>query len=219
MRFTIRLKLLLIVLLMIVTMLVLNFYSVITEQRFLRDEIGGDSIFKAEEMLKRMDQSIYLRIEFLQAYIHHVHMERYLIQSNRKFKEFERDQQKKKRLKLYKTQASTHQESSDHELSTIFRKHLIEFYTKKYGQKLYGEVFVTNKYGVNVAQSGETTDYLQDDETWWQVSRNNGYYVGPVEFDQSSQMHGLTIGIRVNDDKGRFLGVLKVVLILQKKVL
>src|SRR3989337_2599467 len=42
----------------------------------------------------------------------------------------------------------------------------IRFYEEIYSHKVYGEVFITNKYGANIAQTGKTSDYRQDDEEW-----------------------------------------------------
>ena len=91
-------------------------------------------------------------------------------------------------------------------------KEKIDFYEKKYGYRIFGEVFITNKYGANVAQTGKTTDYRQDDEKWWQVAKDKGLYVEDVEYDESADVYSIDIGIRVEDLKGNFLGVIKVVL-------
>jgi GAF domain-containing protein/HAMP domain-containing protein len=60
------------------------------------------------------------------------------------------------------------------------------------------EVFVTDKYGANIAATNRTSDYYQADEEWWQVAYNNGQgavYIGQPEFDQSSNTFGLNIAI------------------------
>src|SRR5262245_4660752 len=36
------------------------------------------------------------------------------------------------------------------------------------------EVFVTDRYGANVAASNRTSDYFQGDEDWWQAAWNDG---------------------------------------------
>ena len=36
---------------------------------------------------------------------------------------------------------------------------------------VYEEIFLTNAYGANVAQTGKTTDYKQSDEEWWMASK------------------------------------------------
>ena len=53
----------------------------------------------------------------------------------------------------------------------------IRFYEEIYSHKVYGEVFITNKHGANIAQTGKTSDYRQDDEEWWQSAKNDGFYV------------------------------------------
>jgi len=60
------------------------------------------------------------------------------------------------------------------------------------------EVFVTDKFGANIAATNRTSDYYQADEEWWQVAYNNGQgaiYIGQPEFDQSSNTFGLNIAI------------------------
>ncbi|KJU82783.1 protein containing ATP-binding region, ATPase-like protein, partial [Candidatus Magnetobacterium bavaricum] len=42
---------------------------------------------------------------------------------------------------------------------SIRLKEQLEYVNKKHGYKLHAEVFLTNKYGANVAQTGKTSDY------------------------------------------------------------
>ena len=81
-----------------------------------------------------------------------------------------------------------------------------------HGYELYGEAFVTNRYGVNVMQTGKTSDYRQDDEEWWQEAKRLGTFIGEVVFDQSAGVFGRDISIRVDDEEGNFLGVINAVL-------
>jgi putative methionine-R-sulfoxide reductase with GAF domain len=60
------------------------------------------------------------------------------------------------------------------------------------------EVFVTDKYGANVASTNRTSDYYQADEDWWQSAYNNGQgaiYIGQPEYDQSSNTFGLVLAV------------------------
>ena len=57
---------------------------------------------------------------------------------------------------------------------------LKEYYTEKYGYAVFGELFITNRYGANVAQTGRTSDYRQDDEQWWQLAKKNGLYIAEL---------------------------------------
>jgi len=51
------------------------------------------------------------------------------------------------------------------------------------------EIFVTDKYGLNVGQTNVTSDYYQADEDWWIRAYNKGRgatFVGEVEYDESA---------------------------------
>ncbi len=76
----------------------------------------------------------------------------------------------------------------------------------------YAEIFVTNAYGANVAQSGKTSDFRQDDEEWWQESKKHGIFLSESGFDESSGVYSSDIVIQVLDKEGRFIGVLKAVI-------
>ena len=77
---------------------------------------------------------------------------------------------------------------------------------------VFGEVFLTNRYGANIAQSGRTSDYSQSDEEWWQRARKEGQYVSDAEYDESAKLHSVEICIRIDDDSGEFAGIVKAVL-------
>ncbi len=74
---------------------------------------------------------------------------------------------------------------------------------------VYSEIFITNEYGANVAETDKTTDYKQSDETWWQEARKNGVYIGGIEYDNSSKTIAFSVAKRVDDSNGNFLGVVK----------
>jgi GAF domain-containing protein/HAMP domain-containing protein len=60
------------------------------------------------------------------------------------------------------------------------------------------ELFLTDRYGANIAATNRTTDFYQADEDWWQASYNNGegnVYIGQPEFDASSQTFAIIIAI------------------------
>lgn len=73
------------------------------------------------------------------------------------------------------------------------------------------EVFLTDNQGANVAAYPPTSDYWQGDEEKWTESFRNGdgvIYIGPLEFDESTQKtqvqisapvvsHNETIGVLV----------------------
>lgn len=72
------------------------------------------------------------------------------------------------------------------------------------------EIIVTNALGVNVAQTGKTTDYIQSDEEWWQMAKTDAIYID-IGFDHSVNAKSASTSIRIIDEYGMFLGVVKIV--------
>lgn len=83
-----------------------------------------------------------------------------------------------------------------------------------YGHVVFPEIFITDRYGANVAQTNRTSDYRQNDEEWWQQAKENGLYLGNVEFDSSANMYATDVALRIDGEQGEFLGVIKVVVSL-----
>jgi len=98
------------------------------------------------------------------------------------------------------------------ELSEDIRKNFVDKINPKTGHSVFAEVFLTNEYGANVAQSGKTTDYRQDDKDWWQKAKVNGISIGKTEYDESAKIDSIPIGIKITDEDGNFVGVLKAAL-------
>jgi len=102
------------------------------------------------------------------------------------------------------------QELIDNKISEQLREHANK-YLESFGYDLYPEIFVTNTYGVNIAQTGKTTDYIQNDELWWIRANQNGLYISEVHYDESADVYSADIALRINDNLGEFLGVIKAV--------
>ncbi len=103
-------------------------------------------------------------------------------------------------------------------MESIIKSHISDFLRKysvitseKFGDLQFPEIFVTNAYGANVAQTGKTSDYYQSDEGWWFKGKDESVYVGSIEWDQSANMYASDIVIKINDKNGKFIGILKAV--------
>lgn len=77
---------------------------------------------------------------------------------------------------------------------------------------VFGEVFLTDRRGANIAQTGDTSDFRQNDEQWWRVARDKGVYVGDIEWDDSLKDLAMSVCLRVDSPAGEFLGVMKIVM-------
>jgi len=76
----------------------------------------------------------------------------------------------------------------------------------------YAEIFLTNQYGVNIAQSDKTSDYIQNDEVWWQKAKQNGIFLSGGGYDESAGVYASDIAIKILDENENFIGVIKAVI-------
>ena len=194
-----------------------------TSQRALQKSIGESSLALAVETMDKIDRHIYHTIEEFQAYCSDLILQEIVAQSNREFQNIENPQEyiDKKDYEWIAANKGTAipllQELMNNRLSKEL-KEKIGFHQKKYGYKVFGEIFVTNKYGATVALTEKTSDYRQDDERWWKKAKEDGLCVCDVEYDESSGVHSTSIAIRTNDEDGNFAGVIKVVLNIEETI-
>jgi len=101
----------------------------------------------------------------------------------------------------------------ENKVSDVLRDHASSYAARMLDvpYDMYPEIILTNSYGVNIAQTGKTTDYLQGDEQWWTLAKQNGLFISEVHYDQSADVYSADIAYRVNDNKGGFLGVIKAI--------
>ncbi len=208
---------------------IVGYISIDASQKALQTSIGQASASLAAQMLDHIDRSVYRRIETCQEYSRDLITRQIVSKSNSKFDKLDNiqtyiNQQDHKWTSVPKQEITPFmQELINNELSEELRER-IEFYEEKYDYKVIGEIFITNKYGTNVAQSGKTSDYYQADEKWWQNAEKDGLYIGALEYDESADIYSTAICVRVEDEDGKFAGVIKAVLninetikIIQKK--
>ena len=99
-----------------------------------------------------------------------------------------------------------------HNPSADILRSIMDTDQKSESQFKYAEIFVTNQYGANVAQSHKTSDYKQSDELWWQKAKQNGIFLSEGGFDESAGVYASDVAIRILDEDGNFIGVLKAVI-------
>jgi len=74
------------------------------------------------------------------------------------------------------------------------------------------EVFLTDKYGANVAATGLTSDFYQADETWWQQAYQEGagaVYIGKPELDKSAGTIAVNLAVPLRNNANEVIGVLR----------
>ena len=198
-------------------------FSVYTTEKALQQSIGEEHASLAGQILDKVDRYIYGKIEIFQEVANSSALRTALEESNNRFHTLDDiqayiTQKDQEWISVPKEQTTSFMEGimSD-DLSKQLREKL-EFFNLKYNSKTFGEIFVTNKYGANIAQTGKTSDYRQDDETWWQITRKDGLFVNDVQYDESSKLYSTDIGIRVDSKQGDFLGVVKIVLNVEEAI-
>ncbi|MDD4954582.1 MAG: ATP-binding protein [Candidatus Omnitrophica bacterium] len=201
----------------------LSTLGIYISQRALRETIGTTTVLLAQEMVDKIDRNIYRRIETLQQFLNDRTVRDVILSANETYERIENiNQYIKEKDEEWLAQPSDAvtpfmQSFINNSLAERL-KDMVAFYENEDGYKVLPEIFVTNKYGANIAQNHKTTDYYQADEEWWQKARANGIYVGNVSLDESSGVYSTDIGIRINDKNGNFIGAAKVVLNIEEVI-
>jgi PAS domain S-box-containing protein len=199
-----------------------GYFSLRTSQATLEKAIGSNSADFAEQVIGNINRKIQRRIEDIQALATNHMIKDLSARSNVLFEKMSNPCD-------YIVQVDNEWNSTGNESTplmvelnnnpiSIRLQTLRTFYQNKYGFPVFSEIFVTNKFGANVAQSNKTTDYNQADEDWWQIARQDGVYTSDVEFDESSRTSSITLASRIEDTNGKFLGVIKGILNIQETI-
>jgi HAMP domain-containing protein len=187
----------------------------------LRNNFGENTVLAVQQTVDEINDYIESDIEFFEAYAHSPSLAMFLRRSNAKFNVMEnRD------AYIAETDAAwidTPKGTTTPLIRAVLENEqvdeilpILDFFTRRAGYTLYPEVFVTNKYGVNVFSTNRTSDYYQADEEWWQNAVRNDVYISPVEHDESADVDSIDIGIAVRDSDGLLIGVMKVVMNARK---
>lgn len=181
------------------------------------ENIAGYNYFLAQNDIDSVDRFIDRRLEQWQVYVKtNIVLQTVLVQSNEEFAGMDG------REEFIKAQDSAWQNSEKTSI-TSFMKDILEnslsdglrahtaFYEAQTGYNIFPEFFITNKYGALVAATSKTSDYMQADEDWWQKAKTEGVWVSDVSLDDSSGIYNLAFCIRVDDKKGDFMGVAKII--------
>ncbi len=195
-------------------------YAVAVSRRALRRSIERTSASLVYEILDEVDRTVYSAIDEWRVYCTDPLLRGSLEQSNRLFDDLPDvqgyiERQDREWQTAGRGVLTPHMSSLLlNELSVDLKRRLAAL-ERIHGYRVFGEVFVTNRYGATVSLSGRTSDYRQDDEEWWQRARDQGIYVRDFAYDLSAGVYATDICLRVDSEDGEFLGVLKAVFDIQ----
>ena len=215
-------KLILIAILPAILIWVVGYYAIRSSQTSLRSAIERTSAAHAKSVMNEIDRVLHSRLADWTAYGRSPLLQKSLKTSNEDFDckpdlEDYIDKQDKDWQQTTKGLSPFMQDLMKNELSRDLRVRLNRL-AQENGYAIFGEVFVTNQFGANIALTNRTSDYRQDDEAWWQRAKKDQLYVGDVKLDESTQTYSTEFCIRIDDNKNNFLGVMKVVFNIKEVV-
>ncbi len=208
-------KLMLGFLLVLVIMVSFSYYTIKNNSDFMQNSIGKKAEYLAEEMMRGIEKSINYRMDELRVdFKHHSTLLNTLNASN---KQFDSIQDVNEYISNRNAEwIAARNDSTPFMLSLInntladqLRTDLILYHEKRYGYRFLSDIFVTNKYGTTVAQSSKTDTYRHDDEEWWHITMDNGYFFNNYEYDANSGNYGMSMAVRLEDEEGNYIGAFK----------
>lgn len=192
-----------------------SFYTVATTKNKFEEVLISQDVRLVREMTLELSHLMYSRLETFMEYGNGVLLRTAITQSNALFAQYpdiDTHLNDGDALWISNTDLSGNVLAKDlmaNELSEELREKQ-EYYRERYGFDLYQEIFATNRYGAVAGLTSLTTDYRQDDEEWWQQACANGLHISDVHFHESVGTHSLDFAVRLSNDQGDCLGVLKV---------
>ncbi|MDI6759044.1 MAG: ATP-binding protein [Candidatus Omnitrophota bacterium] len=202
---------------------IIGFIFARESQKILKRFVIDNSVLLADEILNNIDRSIYDRIEEFQIDSNDLELQKAVKESNEEFMKIGDiqdyiDEKNREWISVPKKEITPFMQGLiDNKLSEQLRRKT-DSYEKEYGYQIIPEVFITNRYGANIAQTQKTSGYYQGDEKWWQEAKRFGLYVGDVEYDESAGIYSLAFGINIIDENNNSLGIMKVVLNIKETI-
>ncbi|MGV1099806.1 sensor histidine kinase [Thiovibrio sp. JS02] len=218
----IQFRLLLAFAVIILIMLVGNFFAISFSKRSLGDSIGQSHVVQARQIMENIDREIYYRIEEIRGYGRDVLLREALERSNREMAELaDREalirQREQEWLAAPRGTVTPFMVSlTESPLAEELREKKA-FYTQEWlKHPVYPEMVVTNRYGVVVATTGGTSNYLLADREWYrQATGEKEFWLGNLRYDKEARVFFCDIVVKLFAEDREFAGFFKAVLNLE----
>ena len=158
---------------------------------------------QANSIMQNLDKYIKNRIDDMNLITKTTEVREAIVLSNEKFREKLQNQTGDNLHEIPFTSGS-----DITQLSNDFTN-LVDSYKREYDYDISQHLYVTNQYGAQVTLKGDTANILYNNEEWWQVAKNNGIYFGKIQFDTDSKMYLIPLALKITDDNGNFVGVIR----------
>ena len=196
-----------VILMLVMSAVYINFSykNLLEETKSILVSYDKDMAFHIEkELLKDLNMVKTLKTAYVVNY--------FLYKSNELYSKMPKKEIEKKLAKLNKKWMMLHNENNPFIMQ--YTDNMLARYLKKQKNlfpKMYGEIFVTNRYGALVASTGKLTTFKHNQKYWWKECYAQGK--GKVFFDDrgfDDSVNGYVLGIVVPiKDKGRIIGIIK----------
>lgn len=211
-------KLTLLFFLLVIIILGLGFYAVHFVVNSFENHIVGNMQLVADNTLREININLSHRIDQIKAYSFDLALEPELINSNKKFSSMTLDERKsyiaskEKLWSIENNRKNSVKKIVNNDLSKEISNEfeLKQYYKKNYGEEVFADTLVTNKFGVNVAMTGKTTSYCHVNEKWWKSAKKDGVYISNIKFDKATGDHLINICTRIDNADNNFIGVFSV---------
>lgn len=192
-----------------------GYMSLRMSREALQESIGDNALRLAQKTMADIDEKIYSRAEEMQGFAQAASLADDAIASNREFTDIadlegyigaiDSDWKAKKETPVIRRILAN-------AVSRKLSQHL-NFFEEEYGYRVLAETYVTNAHGVVIGSTGRTSDYLQADEEWYQRAvQEEEFWVGDLEYDESSDSFAIDVVVNLYDGDGKFVGIFKGVL-------
>jgi signal transduction histidine kinase len=196
----------------------LALFSSVTSRNAIAEGVGLASEAVAESLSSAMDKIIYLRGHEIVTAMNGFEVVEWISESNAEFDAMEDPQE-------YIDQMDENWTSTpldvvpefmetilENNISLMLKAQFLEHYTYEHGVQVFAEILVTNKYGALTAATDRTTDFRQDDESWWHSVQEAELRISDVLYDESSASYGVCACTSVRNSAGESIGVAKAVI-------
>jgi signal transduction histidine kinase len=196
----------------------LALYSSVTSRNAIAEGVGLASEAIAQSLSESMDKVIYLRGHEVATMMSGFEVVEWVSESNAAFDAMEDPQgyidqmDEDWTLTPLDVVPEFMEAVLESNISLLLRDRFLEHYVFEHGMQVFGEVIVTNKYGALVAATGRTTDFRQDDESWWHSAQEAELVISDILYDESSESYGVCACTPVLDGAGETIGVAKAVI-------
>ncbi len=166
-----------------------------------------------DQQMRQLLHEIHMRLSYMKAYLIDKELHSALRASNQHFEAMDTPEAvigRRARAWLTGDQTGIALKNglSGNALSLQLKTHFIDFFEDTKSEPFYGNVFVTNRFGVSMCQTGATSGYSHAEASWWQPVVANSIYIDADSAGQNTGGDVLRFAIRIDDSQGRFLGVI-----------